>query len=98
MAKDGLDEIASGISNAVSKAGHAAYYDDTGSIGRRYARMDEVGTPCCVTVDYDTKTDGTVTIRERDSTKQVRIKQELVPRAIEALVSGAGLESLSRLK
>jgi len=98
MAKDGLDEIASGISDAVSKAGFAAYYDDSGSIGRRYARMDEVGTPCCVTVDYDTKTDGTVTMRERDSTKQIRIKQELVPKAIEALISGAGLESLSKLK
>jgi glycyl-tRNA synthetase len=98
MAKDGLDEIASGISDAVSKAGFAAYYDDSGSIGRRYARMDEVGTPCCVTVDYDTKTDGTVTMRERDSTKQIRIKQELVPKAIEALISGAGFESLSKLK
>ena len=98
MAKDGLDEIASGISDAVSKAGFAAYYDDSGSIGRRYARMDEVGTPCCVTVDYESKTDGTVTMRERDSTKQIRIKQELVPKAIEALISGAGLESLSKLK
>jgi len=98
MAKDGLDEIASGISDAVSKAGFAAYYDDSGSIGRRYARMDEVGTPCCVTVDYDTKTDGTVTMRERDSARQIRIRQELVPKAIEALISGTGLDSLSRLK
>lgn len=98
MAKDGLAEIASGISDAVTKAGFAAYYDDSGSIGRRYARMDEVGTPCCVTVDYDTKTDGTVTMRERDSTKQIRIKQGLAPKAIEALISGAGLESLSKLK
>lgn len=98
MAKDGLAEIASRISDAVSKAGFAAYYDDSGSIGRRYARMDEVGTPCCVTVDYESKTDGAVTMRERDSAKQVRVKQELVPKAIEALISGAGLESLSRLK
>jgi glycyl-tRNA synthetase len=98
MAKDGLDKIASGILEAVLRAGFAAYYDDSGSIGRRYARMDEVGTPCCVTVDYDTKTDGTVTIRERDSADQIRIKQELVPRAVGALLSGANLESLPKLK
>ena len=98
MAKDGLDKIASGILEAVLRAGFAAYYDDSGSIGRRYARMDEVGTPCCVTVDYDTKTDGTVTIRERDSADQIRIKLELVPRAVGALLLGANLESLHKLK
>lgn len=98
MTKDGLDEIASRILEAVLRAGFAAYYDDSGSIGRRYARMDEVGTPCCVTVDYDTKTDGTVTIRERDSADQIRIKQELVPRAVGALLSGANLGSLPKLK
>jgi glycyl-tRNA synthetase len=97
MTKDGLDEIASRILEAVLRAGFAAYYDDSGSIGRRYARMDEVGTPCCVTVDYDTKTDGTVTIRERDSADQIRIKQELVPRAVGALLSGANLGSLPKL-
>jgi glycyl-tRNA synthetase len=98
MAKDGLGEIASRILEAVSEAGFAAYYDDSGSIGRRYARMDEVGTPCCVTVDYDTKTDGTVTIRERDSADQIRVKQEIVPKAVGALLSGASLEPLSRLR
>jgi glycyl-tRNA synthetase len=98
MAKDGLDEIALQIYEAVTRAGLAAYFDDSGSIGRRYARMDEVGTPCCVTVDYDTKEDGTVTVRERDTTKQVRIKKELVPRAVEALISGAALDSIARLK
>ncbi|NLL55594.1 MAG: glycine--tRNA ligase [Clostridiales bacterium] len=48
-------------------------YDDTGSIGKRYRRQDEVGTPYCITVDFDTLDDNTVTIRERDSMEQVRI-------------------------
>jgi glycyl-tRNA synthetase len=48
-------------------------YDDSGSIGRRYRRQDEIGTPYCVTVDYDTLEDGTVTIRERDTMTQVRV-------------------------
>ncbi len=48
-------------------------YDETQSIGRRYARQDEVGTPLCVTVDFDTLEDGAVTIRERDSMEQIRV-------------------------
>ena len=47
-------------------------YDDSGTIGRRYRRNDEIGTPYCVTVDYDTLKDGTVTIRDRDSMRQIR--------------------------
>lgn len=49
-------------------------YDDTGSIGKRYRRNDEIGTPYCVTVDFDTANDGCVTVRERDSMQQERIK------------------------
>jgi glycyl-tRNA synthetase len=48
-------------------------FDDAQSIGRRYRRQDEVGTPYCVTVDFDTLTDQAVTIRERDSMEQVRV-------------------------
>jgi glycyl-tRNA synthetase len=48
-------------------------YDDGGSIGRRYARMDEIGTPFCVTVDFDTVDDQKVTIRDRDTTEQIRV-------------------------
>jgi len=48
-------------------------YDDGGSIGRRYARMDEIGTPFCVTIDFDSLDDGQVTIRNRDTTNQIRI-------------------------
>ena len=49
-------------------------FDLSGSIGRRYARMDEIGTPLCITIDFDTLKDDTVTVRERDSMKQERIK------------------------
>ncbi len=51
-------------------------YDDTGSIGKRYRRQDEIGTPFCITIDYDTLEDDTVTLRERDSMEQERAKIE----------------------
>ena len=48
-------------------------YDEAGSIGKRYRRQDEVGTPFCVTYDFDSENDGCVTVRERDSMEQVRL-------------------------
>ena len=55
-------------------------FDETGSIGKRYRREDEIGTPMCVTVDFDTEADGCVTVRDRDSMQQVRMPiAELVP-------------------
>ncbi len=48
-------------------------YDDTGSIGRRYRRQDEIGTPLCVTVDFQTAEEGTVTVRDRDTMLQDRV-------------------------
>ncbi len=55
---------------------HSAFWDASGAIGRRYRRMDEVGTPWCVTIDFDTLEDDTFTIRDRDTTEQKRIKEE----------------------
>lgn len=49
-------------------------WDDNGNIGKRYRRQDEIGTPKCVTIDFDTLQDGTVTVRDRDTTKQTRVK------------------------
>ena len=49
-------------------------YDETGSIGKRYRREDEIGTPYCVTIDFDTLEDESVTIRDRDTMEQVRVK------------------------
>lgn len=58
------------------------------SIGRRYARNDELGTPLGVTVDFDSVKDGSVTLRERDSTIQVRSSQEEIIEAIKNLING----------
>ena len=58
-------------------------YDLSGSIGKRYRRQDEIGTPFCVTVDFDTLEDNTVTVRERDTMSQVRIPVENLPAYIE---------------
>ena len=53
---------------------YSCYYDETASVGRRYARADEIGVPFCITVDFDSLEDNSVTIRNRDSTEQQRIK------------------------
>jgi len=98
MPKDGLDSIAVELHGELMRSGLPSYYDDSGSIGRRYARMDEVGTPCCVTVDFDTKSDGRVTLRDRDTTEQIRIKREKVVGAVTAVVSGSSLADLRKLE
>lgn len=51
-------------------------YDAAGSIGKRYRRQDEIGTPYCITIDFDTLNDGTVTVRDRDTMEQVRIHSD----------------------
>ena len=53
-----------------------ADYDETGSIGKRYRRQDEIGTPFCITYDFDSGNDGCVTVRDRDSMQQERLKIE----------------------
>jgi glycyl-tRNA synthetase len=89
MSRDGLDTIAHEITHAFHKKGILAEYDDSGAIGRRYRRQDEIGTPFAVTVDYDTKENNTVTLRDRDSMKQVRITISKLPETIGALVDGS---------
>ncbi|MHB8361936.1 MAG: His/Gly/Thr/Pro-type tRNA ligase C-terminal domain-containing protein, partial [Thermoplasmataceae archaeon] len=69
--KDGLAEKALDLFNKLRIHEPFALFDDSGSIGRRYSRQDEIGTPYCITVDYDTMTDNVVTIRDRDSQKQI---------------------------
>jgi glycyl-tRNA synthetase len=72
MKKDGMAELAAEIRGEL-KEDFATDYDQAGAIGRRYRRQDEAGTPFCVTVDYQSKEDGTVTLRFRDSMEQVRL-------------------------
>ena len=74
VSKDGLAEKAQTVNDELRKAGIRSFYDEDGSIGRRYRRVDEIGTPFAVTIDYDTMKDNTVTVRERDSMKQRRVK------------------------
>ena len=71
--KEGMPEIAAKIHQACKSAGLTSFYDEKGAVGRRYRRQDEAGTPFCVTVDGQTLTDQTVTVRDRDSLKQDRI-------------------------
>ncbi len=70
--KDGLAELAKELELDL-REDFATFYDQGGAIGRRYRRMDEIGTPFCITVDYDTKEDKTVTLRFRASMEQVRV-------------------------
>jgi len=72
MKKDGLAELAQDIRKELQDD-YATDYDQSGAIGRRYRRQDEAGTPFCVTVDYESKDDKTVTLRFRDSMEQVRV-------------------------
>ena len=58
-------------------------YDDRGNIGKRYRRQDEIGTPFCVTYDFDSETDGAVTVRDRDSMEQVRLPIEELEKYLE---------------
>ena len=77
-----LSAKATELYNELSKS-FMVDFDDAGSIGKRYRREDEIGTPFCITYDFDTETDGCVTVRERDSMQQVRIKLEDVKSYIE---------------
>ncbi len=72
MKKDGLSEMALDIYRELNSQFRCTY-DESGSVGKRYRRADEVGTKWCVTVDYESKEDATVTVRERDSMEQVRM-------------------------
>jgi len=65
------------------------FYDAAGAIGRRYRRQDEVGTPYCITIDFDTiEKDGTVTLRERDTTKQIRVHESELTAVLEEKIDG----------
>lgn len=70
-----LNEGAEKIYQELSKL-YNCEYDDRGNIGKRYRRQDEIGTPFCVTYDFESETDGAVTVRDRDTMEQERVKIE----------------------
>lgn len=80
MTKDDMPEVAREIYRQLHEYGFDVEYDESGSIGKRYARNDAKGTALCVTVDYETLEEDTVTIRDRDSTEQIRVPiEDLAP-------------------
>ncbi len=88
MDRDVLVKPAKEILDGLRSIGIRVDYDTSGSIGRRYRRNDEVGTPYCVTVDYETLEQGTVTIRDRDSMKQVKLDVQQLFGVLEELLAG----------
>ena len=80
--KDGMPERATAIYRDLRES-FTCEYDPKQSIGKRYARMDEIGTPFCVTIDGDTLTDGTVTVRHRDSQEQERVPEANLKRYLQ---------------
>lgn len=85
--KDGLAEKGQEIFKNLSKK-FLCIYDESASIGRRYSRQDSVGTPFGITIDYDSMKDNTVTLRERDSMKQERVKIEELEKILGAKING----------
>jgi glycyl-tRNA synthetase len=77
-----LVELAKSIKKELQASGVRAVYDDTGAIGKLYRRQDEIGTPFCITVDFQSLEDGTVTVRDRDTMAQERAKHGELPAAL----------------
>ena len=98
MGKDGLFEKSMDVRKILTQEGFSVEFDETGSIGRRYARADEAGIPLGITIDYDSLRDNTVTIRDRDSWKQVRSRINDLPELLRRYFRGkANVEELGTL-
>jgi len=72
--KEDILKVSKNIEKTLKDSWFDTFYDKSGSVGRRYARQDEIGTPYCITIDFDSLSNNDITIRERDSTKQIRVK------------------------
>lgn len=80
--------VAREVFNKLVSEGFRVAYDASGNIGRRYRRHDEIGTPFCITIDYQTLDDRTVTIRDRDTMKQIRCPIDDLPETLRKLIKG----------
>jgi len=95
----GLAEIAYDIHEDLKDAGYLSFYDESGKIGKRYARADEIGIPYCITIDYETKKEDSVTIRDRDTMKQIRIPLEDLEVVLGELMEGdASFDEFEEIK
>src|SRR5438105_648351 len=86
--KDGMPELAQKLADSLRRD-FTVFYDDSGAIGGRYRRQDEVGTPFCITVDGQTNEDGTVTVRDRDTLQQERVAADRVRTVIAERIESA---------
>ena len=94
MNKDGLQEKAREIQKLLEDHGFVVFYDDGGAIGRRYRRIDEIGVAAGITIDYDSLKSEDVTIRDRDSMKQIRVKIKDLPQVLRKFLGGTELEKI----
>jgi glycyl-tRNA synthetase len=85
VTKDGLREKAQGIHSKL-KLDYSAFYDESGSIGRRYRRLEEIGAPFALTIDNQTMNDDTVTVRYRDSMQQERLSISDIPKFLDTIL------------
>ncbi len=88
MGKEELEGPAKEIYQEITDSGFITYFDRSGSIGKRYRRQDEIGTPFCITIDYDSLEDNTVTVRDRNSMDQVRVSKSDLVATLSSLVKG----------
>ena len=95
--KDKLPEFSEKIFLDLFKEEFTVFYDDSGSIGRRYRRQDEIGTKFCLTVDFDSIKKNDITLRDRDSMKQIRVKINKLNETLRKFLDGEKLEELGKL-
>lgn len=95
VTRDSLPEYAMDVYEGL-KINFDCYYDDSGSIGRRYRRADEVGVPVCITVDYQSLRDDTITLRDRDTMRQVRLSRNMVGAFLKEFFGGRSFEDTAK--
>ena len=87
MNKDGIPEKAQEVFNLLTR-NFIVTYDRSAAIGKRYLRNNEIGTPFCITIDYESLENDDVTIRDRDSEEQKRVKIDVLPDTLRKLIDG----------
>ena len=94
--KDKLPEKAEEVYNLLKKE-FKVLYDKKGSIGRMYRRVDEIGVPAMITIDYDSLKKKDVTLRDRDSMKQIRVKIKDLNKIVKEFLNGKNLNKLGKM-
>ena len=94
--KDGLPEKAREVQRMLEDSGFVVFYDESGSIGRRYRRIDEIGVAAGITIDYDSLKNNDITVRDRDSMDQIRASVEELPHILKKFLKGEKLEGLGK--